>query len=96
MTRATITFDDDLYFELSRLAKLQGKTKSALLNELMSAAIPFMQNTSDMIEKISAASESERRAFKRVLGQMELLTDTHLRGLSNNFERLSVVPTPSR
>lgn len=96
MTRATITFNDDLYFELSRLAKLQGRTKSALLNELMSAAIPFMQNTSEMIEKLSAASESEKRAFKRVLGQMELLTDTHLRGLSTSIERLRAVPTPGR
>lgn len=96
MPRATITFDDALYAELSRLAKLQGKTKSALLNELMVAAIPFMQNTSEMIEKLSAASESEKKAFRRVLSQMELITDTHLRGLHSNFERLSVVPTPSR
>ena len=101
MTRATITFDDELYFQISRLAKLQGRTKSSLINELLSSAIPFLTNTSDIIEKLQNATEEEKKSFEHALHEMARVSSKHIKTLGDDVQairterQLELVTAPS-
>lgn len=68
--RLTVTLDDELYNEISQLAKLQKKTKSAIINEFLSPAIPAMRNISRVIQYMHNATADEREALQESLQEM--------------------------
>jgi len=63
----TVTFTDELHAEITRLAALQGRTKSSLINEFMGASLPAMRNISGIIEHLRTATQDEKDAFKQGL-----------------------------
>lgn len=69
MARMSITFDKEIHEQITRLAALQGCTKSALVNELLTPAIPVMKNISDVIERLRDATDAQRDLFKQGFDQ---------------------------
>ena len=65
MARMSITFDKEIHDEITRLAALQGRTKSSLVNELLTPAVPVMRNMSDVIEHLRDATDEQRDLFKQ-------------------------------
>lgn len=86
MARMTVTFDDELHAEITRLAALQGRTKSSLINEFMGASIPAMRNISDIIERLRAATDAERQAFKDGLGDLAGMAESDLEKLNDQMD----------
>ena len=64
MPRLSVTFNDDLYAAIDRLARAQGVTKSSVINEFLGASIPVMNNIAAIIEHLRTATDSEKKAFK--------------------------------
>lgn len=86
MARMTVTFDDDLHYEITRLAALQGRTKSSLINEFMGASIPAMRNISSIIEHLRSATEAEKQAFKQGLDDLAHTAQTDVERLQSQMD----------
>lgn len=89
MPRMTVTFNQDLYDAIDRLARVQGVTKSSIINEYMGVSVPVMHNIANIIEHLRTATDAEKQAFKddlqgfggqvvddfeRLKGQLEMFT----------------------
>lgn len=70
MSRMSITFDKEIHDEITRLAALQGRTKSSLVNELLTPALPVMRNMSDVIEHLRDATDEQRDLFKQSFDEL--------------------------
>lgn len=70
MARMSITFDKEIHDEITRLAALQGRTKSSLVNELLTPAVPVMRNMSDVIEHLRDATDEQRDLFKQSFDEL--------------------------
>lgn len=70
MARMSITFDKEIHDEITRLAALQGRTKSSLVNELLTPALPVMRNMSDVIEHLRDATDEQRDLFKQSFDEL--------------------------
>lgn len=64
MPRMSITFTQEIHEEITRLAALQGRTKSSLINELLAPAIPAIRSMSDVIEHLQDATDEQRAVFE--------------------------------
>lgn len=89
MARLTVTLNDDLYAAITRLADLQGCTKSSLINEFMGAAIPAMNNVSSVIEHLRTATEAEKQAFKSGVGELADIAQSDLDRLGAQVDMFS-------
>lgn len=70
MARMSITFDKEIHDEITRLAAPQGRTKSSLVNELLTPAVPVMRNMSDVIEHLRDATDEQRDLFKQSFDEL--------------------------
>lgn len=101
MSRLTVTLDDELYLQIKRLSNLQGRSMASLINELLSSAIPFLKNTSDIIEKLHTATEEEKKSFEHALHEMARVSSKHIKTLGDDVQairterQLELVTTPS-
>ena len=64
MPRMSVTFTEEVHHEISRLAALQGRTKSSLINELLTPALPAIRSMSDVIEHLQDATDEQRALFE--------------------------------
>lgn len=64
MPRMSVTFTEEVHHEISRLAALQGRTKSSLINELLTPALPAIRSMSDVIEHLQDATDEQRAVFE--------------------------------
>ena len=64
MRRLTVSLSDVIYNATERLAALQGVSRSSLINQYLSPAVPVINNTSALIERLRSATEAERLTFQ--------------------------------
>lgn len=93
MARMTVTFDDELHAEITRLASLQGRTKSSLINEFMGASIPAMRNISTVIEHLRIATDAEKEAFKKGLDDLANTAKADADSLQSQMDVFTVAST---
>lgn len=70
MPRMSVTFTEEVHHEISRLAALQGRTKSSLINELLTPALPAIRSMSDVIEHLQDATDEQRALFEEGFNQL--------------------------
>lgn len=70
MPRMSVTFTEEVHHEISRLAALQGRTKSSLINELLTPALPAIRSMSDVIEHLQEATDEQRALFEEGFNQL--------------------------
>ena len=61
---------EEVHHEISRLAALQGRTKSSLINELLTPALPAIRSMSDVIEHLQDAADEQRALFEEGFNQL--------------------------
>lgn len=86
MPRLSVTFNDDLYAAIDRLARAQGVTKSSVINEFLGASIPVMNNIAAIIEHLRTATDSEKKAFKDDLDSVGRLIGGDVENIKNILE----------
>lgn len=71
--RCTITFDPNVYHTLTRLAELQGITKSAVIGEFFDAIHPPLMRTVALLEAAAEAPRQVRAGIRQTVEDMERL-----------------------
>lgn len=69
--RCTITFDPNVYRTISRLAELQGISRSAVLGEFLEAMHPPLMRTVAILEAAADAPRQVRDGIRQVVEDME-------------------------
>lgn len=88
MRRLSISLPDDLYNAIERLSELQGASKSSVLNEFLSPALPTINNLADLLEHLLKASPEERAQIKEQMLQVELNAELQLKSLTEATREL--------
>ena len=60
----TVSIAPEAYEAVERLAKLQGSSKSSIINEYLVSTIDTMHSVADMIEMLKNSTPEQREAFK--------------------------------
>jgi hypothetical protein len=89
--RLTITFPPELYGVLSDLAELRGVSKSAVVTEMLEAAMPVMQRVSTILR---AARDADRGALEQYVDSLEQAEQTLSPLLAAAIDQLDL-PLPS-
>lgn len=91
MRRLSISLPDDLYNAIEKLSELQGASKSSVLNEFLSPALPTMINLAELLEHLMSASPEERTLIKAQMLQIEQDAEKQLNDLAAATKGLSNV-----
>lgn len=60
----TVAIDPLAYDAIERLSKLQGSSKSSIVNEYLLASADTINSVADMIEMLKKSTPEQREAFK--------------------------------
>lgn len=71
MPRLTVTFDEEHWITLRRLARVQGRSASAIIRELVAAVEPGLRRAADLGEAAAEATDDELEALRRAVAQVD-------------------------
>lgn len=71
MPRLTVTFDEEHWITLRRLARVQGRSASAIIRELVEAVEPGLRRAADLGEAAAEATDDELDALRRAVAQVD-------------------------
>lgn len=71
MPRLTVTFDEEHWTTLRRLARVQGRSASAIIRELVEAVEPGLRRAADLGEAAAEATDDELDALRRAVAQVD-------------------------
>ncbi len=86
----TISLDPESYNAIDRLSKLQGASKSSILNEYLAPAVETMNSVADMIEMLKNATPEQREAFKTKMATVEQQAIDQLKNLNESTKGLKL------
>lgn len=71
MPRLTVTFNEEHFTTLRRLARVQGRSASAIIRELVEAVEPGLRRAADLGEAAAEATDDELDALRRAVAQVD-------------------------
>lgn len=98
MRRLTVSLSSEIYESIDRLAALQGVSKSFLINQYLAPAVPAINNTTALIERLRDATDAERLTFKAAIDDFSNSVEADLKHFERHVDglgKLSAVKTPS-
>jgi len=60
----TVAIDPAAYDAIDRLSKLQGSSKSSIINQYLVSSVDTINSVADMIEMLKKSTPEQREAFK--------------------------------
>lgn len=84
----TVSIDPLAYDAIERLSKLQGSSKSSIINEYLVSSVDTINSVADMIEMLKKSTPEQRQAFKIKMEAVEQQALTQYDELQKNTKGL--------
>lgn len=84
----TVAIDPLAYDAIERLSKLQGSSKSSIVNEYLVASADTINSVADMIEMLKKSTPEQREAFKTKMATVEQQAIDQLKNLNESTKGL--------
>ncbi len=82
----TVAIDPKAYEAIERLSKLQGSSKSSIINEYLLSTVDTINSVSDMIEMLKSATDDQRQKIMAGLAETQKNAADQLSGLTDSIK----------